>query len=260
MKTKYAILLPVFIVLYLCYSAKSQSSQTETERQLGRSGLFKLVTYRGKQYFICTLNSHEYKVELFNRLPNNGGNYDFRTIATEKGKALLFAMNGGMYEQDLRPVGLYVSKGKTINPLNTKDGTGNFYNLKPNGVFFIDRNQDATVVTTDVFASGHYEPEIATQSGPMLVIDGAFNSNFKETSVNFNVRNGVGITRDRRVAFVVSVDKVNFYELSQLFREKLGCANALYLDGFVSQYFAPELQNEPVAGVPLGVFIAVSRK
>jgi uncharacterized protein YigE (DUF2233 family) len=253
-------LLLLLILFSLVYSVQSQSSQTDSEKQLGKSGLFKLIIYKGKQYFVCRVDPHQYKIELFNRLPDNKGNYDFATIAADKGAKLLFAMNGGMYEQDLSPVGVFITKGKTINPLNTKDGSGNFYNLKPNGVFFIDGKDNVAVVTTDVFASHAYQPEIATQSGPMLVIDGVFNNNFKENSVNFKIRNGVGITRAHQVVLVVSVDKVNFYELSQLFRDRLGCDNALYLDGFVSQYFAPELQKEPVAGVPLGVFISVSRK
>jgi len=253
--------LSLLLVLFsLVYSAKSQPSQTDGEKQLGKSGLFKLITYKGKQYFVCRVDPHQYKIDLFNRLPDNKGNFDFTTIAAEKGAKLLFAMNGGMFEPDLSPVGLFITKGKTINPLNTKDGSGNFYNLKPNGVFFVDNKNDPSVVTTDAFTSHAYQPEIATQSGPMLVVEGVFNSNFKENSANFNIRNGIGVTRTHQVVFVVSIDKVNFYELSQLFRDRLGCDNALYLDGFVSQYFAPELQKEPAAGVPLGVFIAVSRK
>jgi len=253
-------LLPLLLLFSLVFTAKSQPTPQDTEKQLGKSGLFKAITYKGKQYFVCRVDPHQYKTELFNRLPDNKGNYDFTTIAAEKGTKLLFAMNGGMFEPDLGPVGLFIAKGKTINPLNIKEGSGNFYNLKPNGVFFIDGKGDPSIVSTEAFASHPYQPEIATQSGPMLVIDGVFNSNFKENSVNFNIRNGVGITKTHQVVFVVSVDKVNFYELSQLFTDRLGCDNALYLDGFVSQYFAPELQKEPASGVPLGVFITVSRK
>ena len=55
----------------------------------------------------------------------------------EKEKSLVFAMNGGMFNSDFNPTGLYIEKGKILSPLDTKNkGYGNFY-MQPNGVFFI---------------------------------------------------------------------------------------------------------------------------
>lgn len=51
-------------------------------------------------------------------------------------RQLRFAMNAGMYEPDLSPVGLFVARGHELSPLNLAEGAGNFY-LKPNGVFFL---------------------------------------------------------------------------------------------------------------------------
>ena len=251
-----------FVLLVLVNSVelvRSQPAPIADVQPLGKSGLFKSITFKGKKYFVCEVDPRQYKIELFNQLPGNKGVYSFEAIAAEKKSYLVFAMNGGMFQPDFSPVGLFIGKG-TSHAINVEEGTGNFYALKPNGVFLIDIQDVAHVLTSEGFVSTKYKAKIATQSGPMLVIDGAFNSNFKENSANLNIRNGVGVTKNNRTVFVISTEPVNFYEFAQLFRDGLGCDNALYLDGAVSQYFAPELQASPLPGAPLGVFIVVSRK
>jgi len=247
----------IFVVL-LRLASLSCYAQTDTQT-LDKMGLFKQITFLEKRYFVFEADPHQYKVELFNQVQNNGQLYSFNKIAAIKGNSLVFVTNGGMYEKDFSPVGLYISNGKTYNPINTKqDGTGNFYQLKPNGVFMINNNGDALVLTTEAYAKTSPEPNIATQSGPMLLVNGLINGNFKEHSENVNIRNGVGVNKKNNVVFVISIDPVNFYELAELYKEKLDCTNALYLDGFVSQYFAPEIQKAPLPGVQLGTFISVS--
>jgi len=56
-------------------------------------------------------------------------------------------MNGGMYEADLSPLGLYIENGKTLRQPNTANAAGNFY-LKPNGVFYVN-GQEAGILTTE---------------------------------------------------------------------------------------------------------------
>ncbi len=41
--------------------------------------------------------------------------------------------------EDLSPVGLLVEDGRTLSPVATGDGAGNFF-LKPNGIFMIGRD------------------------------------------------------------------------------------------------------------------------
>ncbi|MEP6613968.1 MAG: phosphodiester glycosidase family protein [Mucilaginibacter sp.] len=237
-------------------------SYAQTDTQIpDKTGLFKQITFLGKRYFVFEADPHQYKIELFNQVQNNGQLYSFDKIAAIKGNSLVFVTNGGMYEKDFSPVGLYVSNGRTFNPLNVKqDGTGNFYQLKPNGVFIINRKGDALVLTTENYVKTNPEVNTATQSGPMLLVNGIINSNFREHSENINIRNGVGVNRKNKVVFIISIDQVNFYELAELFKEKLDCKDALYLDGFVSQYFAPGIQKAPLPGPQLGTFITVSKK
>jgi len=81
----------------------------------------------------------------------------------------------------------------------------------------------------------------ATQSGPMLVIDGALHPRFLAESTSLNIRNGVGVdATGTRAYFAISNDMVNFHQFGRFFRDYLGVANALYLDGRVSRLYAPD--------------------
>lgn len=153
-----------------------------------------------------------------------------------KEKAVLFCMNGGMYLQDQSPLGLYIEQSKMIKPLNKIESSfGNFY-MQPNGVFFIQSGKAGVVKSVDFEKQSGVR--YATQSGPMLLIDGAIHPAFKMGSKNVNIRNGVGILPDGKVLFVLSKVPVNFYEFAEFFKSH-GCMNALYLDGFVSRAYLP---------------------
>lgn len=178
---------------------------------------------------------------------------NLKSFLARKNQTLIFAMNGGMYKQDYTPEGLFILNKETLSPLNTATGYGNFY-LKPNGVFYITTDNIPVVCkTTDFKDNG--EIKYATQSGPMLIIDGAIHSAFKEGSSNLNIRNGVGILPDNKVLFAMSKTEINFYDFARFF-QKSGCKHALYLDGFVSRMYLPEknwIQTDGRFGVLIGV-------
>lgn len=175
-----------------------------------------------------------------------------RDHITNQGQKLRFAMNGGMFLQDYSPQGLYVEKGKLIRKLNTKvNDYGNFY-LEPNGIFYITKTYEASVCTSADYRSE--DVDYATQSGPMLLIDGAMHPKFRKGSSNLHYRNGVGILPDGNVLFAISKEKINFYDFATFFLSK-GCKNALYLDGFVSRLYLPEQGVEQMDG-NFGVMIA----
>ncbi len=161
---------------------------------------------------------------------------NLKKFTESKGKTLLFAMNAGMYQPDNSPQGLFIENGVTQQPLDTLSGGGNFY-MKPNGVFYITTGNQAVVCTTPDFVKAR-DVKFATQSGPMLLINGAVHPAFKKGSANLNIRNGVGILPDGRVLFAMSKETVNFYDFAQFFLG-MGCRNALYLDGFVSRTYLP---------------------
>jgi uncharacterized protein YigE (DUF2233 family) len=168
-------------------------------------------------------------------------------------KKLVFAMNGGMYKQNNLPQGLYIEDKKVLTPLDTTSGNGNFY-LKPNGVFYITTDNHPFICQTDSLINFE-NIQYATQSGPMLLLNGRIHSAFKEGSTNLNIRNGVGIMADNKIIFAMSKKEISFYDFA-LYFQSLGCKNALYLDGFVSRTYLPEknwIQTDGSFGVIIGV-------
>jgi len=186
---------------------------------------------------------------------------NFRSIQNlkswlENGKRkLIFAMNGGMYKPDGSPQGLFIENGKALSPLDTASGGGNFY-LKPNGVFYITTDNKALICKTSDFKDNG-KIKYATQSGPMMLIDGQIHPAFKEGSANLNIRNGVGILPDGSIIFAMSKPGINFYDFAQYFKS-LGCKNALYLDGLVSRTYLPE-KNWVQTDGNFGVIIAITQ-
>jgi uncharacterized protein YigE (DUF2233 family) len=166
---------------------------------------------------------------------------------------LVFAANAGMYKPDKTPQGLFIENKKLLSPLDTLHGNGNFY-LKPNGIFYINTENQAAICTTLNFLdTGNIK--YATQSGPMLVIDGQIHPAFIVGSTNVNIRNGVGILPDGKVFFAMSKAAINFYYFAMYFKS-MGCKNALYLDGLVSRTYLPEqkwVQTDGDFGVMIGV-------
>ncbi|MEL6750840.1 MAG: phosphodiester glycosidase family protein [Pseudomonadota bacterium] len=148
----------------------------------------------------------------------------------------LMLMNGGMYHDDLGPVGLYVADGQQRQRLSRKGGWGNFH-LLPNGVFW-GAEGTVGVTETKAFAKAGRDVDFATQSGPMLVIDGKLHPRFIVSSDSLKIRNGVGVA-GRRVHFAMSHGAVNFHDFGTLFRDVLQTPNALFLDGTVSELRAP---------------------
>ena len=167
---------------------------------------------------------------------------------------LMFVTNGGMYEKNGSPKGLYIESGDVYVPIDTSAGEGNFY-MKPNGIFLLG-GKGASVIETSEYFQIRDSVAFATQSGPLLVHRGQLHPNFQEKSTNLYIRSGVGIVSADEVVFAISNEPVNFYDFALLFKEYLGCANALYLDGAISQMYAPALQRYDSTGT-FGCMIGV---
>ncbi|OJV52131.1 MAG: hypothetical protein BGO31_08235 [Bacteroidetes bacterium 43-16] len=175
-------------------------------------------------------------------------------LSVKQKQQLVFAMNGGMYMEDNSPLGLYIEQGKTLRKLNKANGRGNFY-MKPNGVFYITDKGTAHITTRETFKAAGVK--FATQSGPMVLVDGVINPTLNKGSENVNIRNGVGILPNGDCIFMMSRGLINFYDFALFFKEK-GCKYALYLDGAISQTYLPE-QSYAYKGGNFGVIIAVSK-
>jgi uncharacterized protein YigE (DUF2233 family) len=217
-------------------------------------------TFEAVDYYVCVVDPKRYEIGLYHLAPDRKPYHDLKNFAAQMmGKAkVLFAMNAGMYHEDLSPVGLYVEGGVQSHSLDTADASGNFY-LKPNGVFFVYKSGAVGVLDTDSFLAASPNVRLATQSGPMLVINGALHPKFEGNGASRNIRNGVGIDGEGRAVFAISKSEVSFGSFARLFRDQLKCQNALYFDGVVSA-----LSNGRVMLVggnyPAGSIVAVTAK
>lgn len=170
-------------------------------------------------------------------------------------KRLTFAMNAGMYHADRAPVGLLVVGGVEISSLVTQSGPGNF-GLLPNGVFCIADSGFAVIESRD-FAAARPGCRHATQSGPMLVINGKLHPRFIEGSDSRYIRNGIGVSADgKRAVLAISGRAVNFWDFGRLFRDHLELPNALYFDGKISRLYAPALRRDDF-GFQMGPIIGL---
>lgn len=198
------------------------------------------MTFEAQSYTVCQVQAGQ-DLRLFLNGPQGayGGFSALDAALAQNAQMLGFAMNAGMFQPDLSPVGLYIENGDRLAPLVTSDGPGNF-GLLPNGVFCI--GDSFSVIESRAFAKTRPTCRHATQSGPMLVIGGKLHPRFKPDSTSLNIRNGVGVSADGQTAlFAISNDLVNFASFARLFRDGLDSPNALYFDGSVSRLYAPEL-------------------
>lgn len=197
-------------------------------------------TAANNRYTICAFDTASANIGLYLNDPSGrayGSLAAVRRQLQASGKRVIFAMNGGMYHPDLAPVGLYIENGKEQKKISTKGGYGNFHML-PNGVFFIDKNRIGVLETGKYIASA-IKPQFATQSGPMLVIDGKIHPRFLKDSDSLKIRNGVGVSKDgKKVYFAISNNPVRFWDFAGLFRDQLNTENALYLDGTISSLYS----------------------
>jgi uncharacterized protein YigE (DUF2233 family) len=225
----------------------------------GRAVEISTVEFAGKRFTVCRVDTRKEHLQLFHRDDDGRPFKRFDRLASwlkARGQKLVFAMNAGMYHPDFSAVGLFVADGKQVVPLNIADGGGGNFFLKPNGVFVLTESS-ARVVETSEYPGLQEHVVLATQSGPLLVRAGKIHPAFKPDSASRFVRNGVGVPSPDIALFVISEEPVSFYELATLFRDRLHCPDALFLDGAISSLYAHQIRHRRQRK-DLGPIIAVT--
>ena len=255
MKTKYSIavvLLMAGAIAYYSYgrqqARKGNAAFVAKEKTITGSSE---SNYNGNSYnsFVADLKKQQINIHYKN--PATGAPFHqfsaVKRFLDSIHEPPLLITNGGMFTPLYTPLGLYIENSITGNKLDTHEPAlvkGNFY-LQPNGVFYIDAHGVPHVDTTREFArlqkAGKIHATLATQSGPMLLINGRVNNSFTKGSANLNIRSGVGIIDSTHVVFAISVTPCNFYDFAMMFKVKFHCKNALYLDGSISEMYLKDL-------------------
>ena len=202
------------------------------------------LTFAGRSYAVCEIDPARAPLRLFWKRPDGSRYATFAALNADH--PLAFATNAGIFDPTFAPCGLHAADGRELIPLNTRDGPGNFY-LRPNGVFVIDDDHGPRILETGKYPGTTPRTRLATQSGPMLVIDGALPPQFAPDSPNRRTRSGVGVRAADRAAvvFALSREPVTFHEFATLFQQRLGCPDALYLDGEISRFYTPGDASPP---------------
>lgn len=168
-------------------------------------------------------------------------------------------MNGGIFEPEGIPSGLLIQQGKELQPVNRNAGEGNFF-LQPNGIFLIG-SQGAAVMATSEYPPKDPTIHYAVQSGPLLLRNNKVHPVFRAESSSRLHRNGIGVTRKGEIVLAMtdfrSAKFPNLYEFAVMFRG-LDCADALFLDGDISQMKTGAAMQQP--SNQFGSIIAVSKQ
>jgi len=213
--------------------------------------------FNGLSFSTCQVNINQDQIALFLYDDNDQPYGQFVNLVDDlssKGTKVIFAMNAGMFHSDLRPVGHYVEHYQEEMRVVSNAGPGNF-GMLPNGIFCITDTKYHVFETRDYIAQ---KPNCAyaTQSGPLLLHDNVFHPHLLKGSTSKYIRNGVGVSADGQTAyFVISNQRVNFYQFTTFFQDVLDVQNALYFDGNVSKLYAPELGRSGV-GWSVGPMVA----
>ena len=225
--------------------AAATSLVDRTDSALAQAHPCRSKEYAHNAYTVCEVDLAKHTVRLYWKR-SDGTPYTYlsglpRALEHEAG-GLLFATNAGMFDPALKPVGLYVEQGRELVHINTRSGYGNFH-MKPNGIFYIAAGR-AAVAETQAFLKQRPQADLATQSGPMLVINGRLHPRFDWGCTSLKARNGVGVRANGKVIFAISQGEVSFDAFARLFRDGLNCPNALFLDGgSASSLYAPSLNS-----------------
>lgn len=195
-------------------------------------------SFEGSGFVVCTFDPATSDLRLFWKDAEGRPFRTFSNLAASvrnAGRELVFAGNAGMYQTDFTPLGLYVEHGEELQQADTTTierpprQVPNFYK-KPNGIFFLDET-GAGILPTEEFLDARRVVRFATQSGPMLVIENALHPALIPGSTDTTRRSGVGVCEGGQVRFAISNGEVNFHDFARLFRDRLACPNALFLDG-----------------------------
>lgn len=244
--------------------ARLDGSQPETKPaptptpSVAADSACRTVTFEDVPLTHCTADPARHRIAMANLGADKQPFGSLSAFAASVDPATIaFAINGGIYGDDLKPLGYYVENSERLAELNRGEGDGNFY-MKPNGVFFGSGGTWRVLGSNTFFNTVGDRPEFGTQSGPLLLVDGKLHPEIQDNGPSRAIRNGVGVDADGKAHFVISDAPVSFGQLARYFRDVVKVRNALYLDGQVSSLWDPASERMDKGRV--GPIIVVTKR
>ncbi|HEY3396060.1 MAG TPA: phosphodiester glycosidase family protein [Armatimonadota bacterium] len=158
------------------------------------------------------LDPKQVRVEVVDRAATKQEPITARALAEQQGA--LAAINGGYFDEQWRPLGLLIHKGKQTHPLRRADW----------GIFSVGPRGAQITHTRQGVPRGAQE---ALQCGPRLVIAGKV-PQFKPGD---SVRAGIGITAQGQVVLAVTTrGSLSLRDWARAL-QAVGCVDAMNLDG-----------------------------
>lgn len=237
------------------------------------------LTHQNVPYSLCVVDLGQEDLEVFYLDRHGQPLKHFDAVQAQlstEGRELIFAVNGGMFEPDLSPVGLLFSKGTMLKALNTKglpgqskpngSSSGNFYH-QPNGVFWVQDGK-AHIADTLAYQRVAPKPHLAVQSGPLLLQHRKVPQALGAFNLASYTRNGVCVLSPTTVAFLNSDKPTSIKQLALAMQGELKCDAALYLDGCRTALFSKAMGRNDLscptganpAGQAMGAMLGVARK
>lgn len=221
------------------------------------AGQAQRIEFEGISYATYKVDLDRDELRLFWKSPCGlpyGSLGGLRDSLDAKDIDVLFSTNAGIFDTTNCPLGLHIEDGQVQVALNDTTGYGNFF-LKPNGVFSVAKGRARIVRTESWEAPGGLA--LATQSGPLLVESGRLHPAFRVDSQHRFIRNGVGVGSHGEVFFAISEEPVTLHQFACFFRDRLGCRDALYLDGAISAMYLPDLGLTDAGGGFVGILAVI---
>ena len=113
------------------------------------------ISHYGDKYFLYIGNPNKHRYKFFWKR-KSGLAYKYPDVVSQnfsEKNAPLLLVNGGIFEKDLKPLGLYIESGEELSDINLKRPArfiGNFY-MQPNGVFFVTNRGEVDIKETSEF-------------------------------------------------------------------------------------------------------------
>lgn len=245
--------------IVLLAEKKLEEQKSKAKRILaGKSGKISFE-YNGHRYRSFVYSNKSHKIQMHHRDKSNNIYSSLsrvHTSASKKNGGVVMLTNGGMYTSTQEPEGLFVENGIEKYEMDTLNIPNlNFY-MMPNGVFYVDRFGVPRISVSNAFRKDSLV-KYATQSGPMLIINGEYHPKFNFGAPSKKIRSGVGLLDKDRCVFIISDDPVNFYEFGTVFKFLFGSDDALFLDGAISKMYIGDRND---LGGNFGVIISISEK